>query len=65
MNDDHPAARLAALRAEHTALDVEIMARQAVGDSDMLETARMKKRKLRIKDEIQRLLDLSVPDIIA
>ena len=65
MNDDHPAARLDALRAEHRALDAEIVARQAMGGGDMLELARLKKRKLRIKDEIQLLLDASIPDIIA
>ena len=31
----------------------------------MLAIARLKKRKLRLKDEIQLLLDASVPDIIA
>lgn len=45
-------------------LDAEIAARSAAGD-DMLALARLKKRKLRLKDEIQRLLDDCVPDIIA
>jgi hypothetical protein len=65
MNDDHPLARLEALRAEHRRLDESIAFRSASNDGDMLELARMKKRKLRIKDEIQLLLDASVPDIIA
>jgi hypothetical protein len=65
MNDDQPTAKLEALRAEHRVLDAEIAARMATGESDMLEIARLKKRKLRLKDEIQLLLDASVPDIIA
>lgn len=65
MNDDQPTARLEALRAEHRQLDGEIAARVAAGDDDMLAIARLKKRKLRLKDEIQLLLDASVPDIIA
>lgn len=65
MNDDHPTARLDALRAEHRLLDAEISARLAMREDDMLAIARLKKRKLRIKDEIQQLLDASVPDIIA
>ena len=65
MNDDEPTARLQALRAEHRILDAEIAARAASGEDDMLTLARMKKRKLRLKDEIQMLLDDCVPDIIA
>ena len=65
MNDDHPAARLDALRTEHRRLDEEIAARLQDGTTDMLELARLKRRKLRLKDEIQLLLDASVPDIIA
>jgi hypothetical protein len=65
MNDDFPAARLEALRAEHRLLDADIAARVADPESDMLEVARLKKRKLRLKDEIQRLLDTAIPDIIA
>ncbi len=64
MNDDQPTERVRALRAEHRMLDAEIAARIAAGD-DMLAVARLKKRKLRLKDEIQALLDACVPDIIA
>jgi hypothetical protein len=65
MNDDQPTARLIVLRAEHRQLDEQIAARLAAGEEDMLALARLKKRKLRLKDEIQLLLDDSVPDIIA
>lgn len=65
MNDDHPTARLEALREEHRRLDTEIAALAESGPCDMLELARLKRRKLRLKDEIQLLLDRSIPDIIA
>ena len=65
MNDDQPTARIHALRAEHRQLDEEIAARLTAGDDDMVALARLKKRKLRLKDEIQLLLDDSVPDITA
>lgn len=64
MNDDQPTARIEALRAEHRLLDAEIAARLAEGDDDMMALARLKKRKLRLKDEIHQLLDVAVPDII-
>ena len=66
MNDDEPpVSRLEALKAEHRRLDEEIAALVADGGSDQLEIARLKKRKLRLKDEIQILADQAIPDIIA
>jgi len=66
MNDDETAPeQLVALKAEHRALDEQIAALIAGGATDQLELARLKKRKLRLKDEIERLRDRSVPDIIA
>jgi hypothetical protein len=66
MNDDETAPeRLAALKGEHRALDEKIAALVSEGATDQLELARLKKRKLRLKDEIERLRDRSVPDIIA
>lgn len=64
MNDDHP-AQLESLRVEHRRLDEQIAALIAAGAADQMELARLKKRKLRLKDEIQRLIDDSIPDIIA
>jgi hypothetical protein len=65
MNDDEPAAELEALRAEHRALDERIAALIAGGATDQLELARLKRRKLRLKDQIQLILDSNTPDIIA
>ena len=66
MNDDETASQqIAALKLEHRRLDELIAAMVAEGATDQLELARLKKRKLRLKDEIERLRDRSVPDIIA
>ena len=58
-------ARLALLRQEHRDLDSAIDALRAMAAPDQLQIARLKKRKLRLKDEIAQLEDLVVPDIIA
>ena len=50
---------------EHRDLDAAIEALRAMPSPDQLELARLKKRKLRLKDEIERMRDRSVPDIIA
>jgi hypothetical protein len=59
------AARLAALRMEHRDLDAAIEALRAAASQDQLQIARLKKRKLRLRDEISALEDLLIPDIIA
>ena len=65
MNDDQPPATLEALRAEHRDLDERIQLLSSEPTGDQLEIARLKRRKLMLKDQIQRLIDSSVPDIIA
>ena len=65
MNDDDPREVLAFLKAEHRRLDQEIELLGQSGNCDQLELARMKKRKLTLKDEIQQLANRIVPDIIA
>jgi hypothetical protein len=59
------AARLAYLRTEHRDLDAAIDALRGNAGSDQLQLARLKKRKLRLRDEIAVLEDQMVPDIIA
>ena len=56
--------RLARLRAEHADLDAATEALAMVG-GDPMRIQRLKKWKLRIKDEIIRLEDTLTPDIIA
>lgn len=65
MNDDGIAAQIAHLRVEHRDLDAVIEMLRAGGASDQLQIARLKKRKLLLKDEIAALQDQLVPDIIA
>jgi hypothetical protein len=65
MTNDNPATSLQALRAEHRTLDERIRTLSSEPTGDQLELARLKRRKLMLKDQIQRLLDSSTPDIIA
>jgi hypothetical protein len=59
------AARLVRLRQEHRDLDSAIEALRVTPASDQLQLARLKKRKLRLKDEIAQLEDQLIPDISA
>jgi len=59
------ASRLVRLRVLHRDLDAAIEALSAGAAPDQLQLARLKKRKLRLKDEIALLHDQLVPDIIA
>jgi hypothetical protein len=63
--DAERAARLAHLRMEHRDLDAAIDALRSTSAPDQLQLARLKKRKLRLKDEIAALEDMMIPDIIA
>jgi hypothetical protein len=56
--------RLHELRSEHRDLDT-VIARLEGSLSDQLQTQRLKKRKLKLKDEIAWLESRLVPDIIA
>ena len=63
--NQEPTSRLATLRNEHRDLDTAIDALRSMAAPDQLQLARLKKRKLRLKDEIAVLEDMRVPDIIA
>lgn len=73
MNDDDPSddfdvaieRRLAVMREEHQDLSDSIEALEERPQPDMLQIARLKRRKLLLKDEIVRLEDQLTPDIIA
>jgi len=58
-------ARLALARTEHGDLDAAIRALATEAMVDQLRVARLKKRKLRLKDEIAAIESMLVPDIIA
>ena len=64
MNDDHP-SMLEALRSEHRQLDERIQLLSSEPTGDQLEIARLKRRKLQLKDQIQLIVDSNIPDIIA
>jgi hypothetical protein len=65
INDDQPVPDLDALKAEHRSLDEQIAALSAEPAWDQLELARLKKRKLRLKDQIAQMIDANIPDITA
>ncbi|MAL26803.1 MAG: DUF465 domain-containing protein [Croceicoccus sp.] len=64
MTEDEMRKRLEILRVEHRDLDAAIAA-LAENPSDQLRVARLKKRKLLLKDQILQLEDALIPDIIA
>ena len=57
--------RLETLRIEHRDLDAAIDALRGAGSTDQLQIARLKKRKLLLKDQIAQIEDFLIPDIIA
>jgi len=63
--DETIRARLTALSEEHRDLDAAIDALIAARTQDQLKIARLKKRKLALKDQIHRLEIQLTPDIIA
>ncbi len=58
-------ARLGELRDEHRTLDDTIAAIHAIPNPDTLQLARLKKRKLALKDQMTWIEDKLTPDIIA
>ena len=65
MNPDEISQRLELLRIEHRDLDAAIAALGVTVVSDQLQLARLKKKKLRLRDEIAWCEDQLIPDIIA
>ncbi|HEY1631445.1 MAG TPA: DUF465 domain-containing protein [Rhizomicrobium sp.] len=58
-------AKLAVLAQEHRDLDTAIDAMIEQGVLDQIQLTRLKKRKLQLKDQISRIEDTLLPDIIA
>lgn len=65
MDETESKVRLDELRIEHRDLDDAIAALAARAVPDQMQIARLKRRKLRLRDEIAALEDVLVPDIIA
>lgn len=65
MNEQELKKRLDNLRIEHRDLDAAISALVSTGAGDQLQIARLKKRKLAIRDQMAIIEDYLVPDIIA
>jgi len=74
MNDDEPPvhtvdpvirSRVLELRQEHYDLDASIRALEGLPRPDQLMVARLKRKKLALRDEITALEDQILPDIIA
>lgn len=69
MNDDSNTedmqGRLAELMVEHRGLDDVIQRIASDPQMDQIQLQRLKKRKLSLKDQIARLENLLIPDIIA
>jgi hypothetical protein len=65
MTEEEMRKRLEVLRTEHRDLDAAIDALTAANSTDQLQLARLKKRKLRLKDQIAMIADYLIPDITA
>ncbi len=68
LTDDERAqieARITSLEIEHHDLDDVIARLSETPSQDQLQLRRLKKRKLMLKDQISRLRDRLIPDIIA
>jgi hypothetical protein len=73
MNDDEPSAnsdqavkvQIQHLRQDHQDLDAAIQALADTALPDMLLIARLKRKKLQMRDQIAQLEDRLTPDIIA
>jgi len=65
MDEEELKQKLSTLREEHRDLDDAITALTRARTFDRLQLQRLKKKKLRIKDQISKLEDTMFPDIIA
>lgn len=65
MNDEGIRQQIELLKIEHRDLDAAIGALQEQMVPDQLQIARLKRKKLAIKDRIMLLEDQLLPDIIA
>jgi hypothetical protein len=64
-HEDVLRVRLEVLRREHRDLDDAIAALHDAVNPDQLTLKRLKKQKLKLKDQIARIEDELIPDILA
>lgn len=64
VNEEELQRRLVALKIEHRDLDAAIDALASTG-GDQLQVARLKRKKLQLRDQIAIIDDYLIPDIIA
>lgn len=64
-NDEALAIKYSLLQQEHADLDAAIRALECQPHHDRLSVARLKKKKLQLKDKMQEVKDRMTPDIIA
>lgn len=65
VDDDALLEQLEQFKAEHKALDEQLEQLQRAQPVDFLTITKIKKEKLRLKDAIQRVESMLIPDIIA
>lgn len=58
-------AKLQSLLQQHRDLDTAITSLEQSGTGDQLQLRRLKKMKLDLKDKIQKIENMLIPDIIA
>ena len=58
-------AELQSAIQQHRDLDTAIVSLEETGTGDQLQLRRLKKMKLELKDKIQRIENMLIPDIIA
>ena len=64
-NDEALQQRLAELRQQHQDLDASVAALEHMPQPDQLVIARLKRRKLALRDQISMIEDQLTPDILA
>ncbi len=65
VDDDSIREQLEQVKAEHKALEGQLEQLSRAQPIDFLTITKVKKEKLRLKDAIQRLESMLIPDIIA
>lgn len=65
LDDDDLRDQLEVLKREHRQIDEQIEALSRVQPVDFLHITKLKKDKLRLKDQIQKIESSLIPDIIA